>query len=366
VRPAAEHLVLDHLPAVPSQGPDRARLEVGVDVRALERRDLAAAVDVAAGDRLAVAVGVLVDGLFEGRRAAAAAQVVHRFATVPSVVEAAADDADLLPEVLSDVARPELAAGAVEREAPHVAQAVRPDLRHRALLVDERVVGGDRVRAAAGGLVDVDTQDLAEPRGRALAVVVQVVRGAAIAERDVEAAVRAELDHAAVVVLVRLPDLHEDALGVRPEAPARGVRLEAREHVAARLGGGVHEEDEAVLLELRVERQAEKPLFVVRAQDLRRDVERRVGAADIGLVVEDVHAAVAFDDEEAVGAVARERDVERLLEIQIRKGVDDLEVRDRIGRAVDADRSRDALVLPCEEEQHQGRDTHLQLYALLA
>ena len=44
---------------------------------------------------------------------------------------AALDVVDLLPGVLADVADPEVAVGAVEREAPRVAQAVAPRSRAR-------------------------------------------------------------------------------------------------------------------------------------------------------------------------------------------------------------------------------------------
>ena len=61
----------------------------------------------------------------------AALEVVAALVAVPAVVDAAdaaLDVVDLFPRVLADVADPEVAVGAVEGEAPRVAQPERPDL----------------------------------------------------------------------------------------------------------------------------------------------------------------------------------------------------------------------------------------------
>ena len=73
------------------------------------------------------------------------------------------DEVDLLDLVLADVADDEVAVGAVEREAPRVAQAVGVDLAARARAPDERVRRRDRVRPPARRL-RVDAQDLAQQR----------------------------------------------------------------------------------------------------------------------------------------------------------------------------------------------------------
>ena len=63
--------------------------------------------------------------------------------------------------------------------------------------VRERIRRRDRVRRA---VIDVDAQDLAEELIEVLGVVVRIAAGAAVAGADVEKAVRAELELAAVVV----------------------------------------------------------------------------------------------------------------------------------------------------------------------
>ena len=74
----------------------------------------------------------------------------------------------------------------------------------RPCLADEGVVLGNGVVLALVLVVDVDAQHLAEERLQVLAVVERVVGRAAVAERDVEVAVGAEAEGAAVVVPERL------------------------------------------------------------------------------------------------------------------------------------------------------------------
>ena len=125
------------------QAPDETGAVVAVEVAADRRRDLRAAVDVAAGDGAAVRVRVLGD-----RRVVDAprqqlrdpvVQVRALEAVPPEVrdrLRAALQVVDLLPRVLTDVADVEVAGLAVEAEAPRVPQAVRDERPARALGVD--------------------------------------------------------------------------------------------------------------------------------------------------------------------------------------------------------------------------------------
>ena len=108
------------------------------------------------------------------------------------------------------------------------------------------------------------------------AVVVRVVHAPAVAEADVEHAVGAELELPAVVVLVRLVDREQDALGgrvgvlrLRVDVQLGDDRLDLRAVLDV-----VIDVEQAVLCELRVEGDAEQAALVVH-QDLRRDVEVR-------------------------------------------------------------------------------------------
>jgi len=179
------------------------------------------------------------------------------------VVPAADDDVDLLPRVLPDVAGPQGAGIGVEGEAPGVAQAERPDLAARARGRDEGVVARDRVGAARLLAVDVDPQDLAEQAAEILRALARVVRGAAVADAEVEHPVGAEHGLAAVVVLPGLLDLEEDALARGVGARRRaGADAELGEAGDVALGGRVVEEEAARLPEARMEGDAEQPLLV--------------------------------------------------------------------------------------------------------
>src|SRR5690554_6749460 len=154
--------------------------------------------------------------------------------------------------------------------------------------VRERVVRRDAVGVAG---VDVEAQDAAEQRRHVLAVAQRrvalgdVVRGAPVAEPQVQEAVVAEQELAAVVVHLRLVDLEEHALGggVEPAVvaqrelgedrrvvPARGPALTQRRAVVG--------EGAAVLREVGVEREAEEATLVVPRVELDDpvgDVEER-------------------------------------------------------------------------------------------
>ena len=125
----------DQLAVLVAQAPDPAAVEVAVDVDADQRGDLLAAVDVTAGDAQAAigpvagrGVGILDDRRLDlgGRVGPLPALGLERVETLPdapAVVAAVLDAVDHLPEVLSDVAGPQLAGLAVEAELPDVPQA---------------------------------------------------------------------------------------------------------------------------------------------------------------------------------------------------------------------------------------------------
>src|SRR5205814_6889537 len=136
--------------------PHAARAVVSEEVEAEHRRDFLPAVYVAAADR-AVAAGmrILRDRLDVAREAAAAIcmrSLEDRPAIVLAALARARPDVDLLQCVLADVADVQRTGGAVEAEAPWIAQAVGPDLAPRCR-GEARVGRRDRVRA---GGADVD------------------------------------------------------------------------------------------------------------------------------------------------------------------------------------------------------------------
>ena len=200
---------------------------------------------------------------------------MQRLARVPPVIAALGDDVHFLVLVLPDVACVQLAGAPIERHAPDVAEAVRPDLRARAVDADERIVLRDAVGAIALGTIDVDAQDLREQRAQVLPRKLRVVGCAAVAAAQVEHAVGAEEDGAAVVVRVRIVDGEEHLLAVGLRGPGLLVHGPAREHVVALallVTHGVVDEERRVLREVRVERERQKPFLVAGAVDLLADV----------------------------------------------------------------------------------------------
>src|SRR5262245_52854052 len=176
--------------AVLARAPDDAGAEVAVEVGAGQRGELAAAVAVAAGNR-ALSGRVVV---FEDRVGRHAHRALHgtvedrrAFLGLPAVI--AAGDAGrleihLLARPLADVGDEQVAGLAVERDAPGIAHAERPDLAARARRADERIAGSRRAWRAVD-LADAD--DLAEQRAEVLAVVVRIAAAAAVADAGIEA-----------------------------------------------------------------------------------------------------------------------------------------------------------------------------------
>src|SRR5206468_4302448 len=72
----------------------------------------------------------------------------------PTIVAAALDLVDQLPELPPDVANPQVAATPVEAHPPGVSKAIRPDLRPGPGALREWVVGRDRVGTARTPAID--------------------------------------------------------------------------------------------------------------------------------------------------------------------------------------------------------------------
>src|SRR6266511_4505419 len=136
------------------QAPGCGVAHVAVEVGALQAADLGAPIDVPTDHRAAAVVVVVLVDRWDRTRRRAAVEATSSFQPVPAEVRAGGpaqrDGVDLLHDVLADVADPKVAGGAVEREAPRVAQAKRPDLGAGAPPAHERVVGGHLVALAAG------------------------------------------------------------------------------------------------------------------------------------------------------------------------------------------------------------------------
>ena len=132
---------------------------------------------------------------------------MRAFAGVPPVILPPARrrslHVDLLPVGLTDVADPKIAGGSVERVAPRVSEAVRPDLGARAGPVVKRVVGRHAVGVVARR-TRIDPEHLPKQGAEVLGVPLRIAGAAAVTEADVEEAVGPERQVASVVVRERL------------------------------------------------------------------------------------------------------------------------------------------------------------------
>src|SRR5437867_4420947 len=168
-------------------------------------------IDESADDRVAAGgvVAVNGDGQNEARHIArgdAWGITVGSLHNVPPEVAAFGDDVNFLPAILPNVTGEEESGGAVERKAPGVAQAVRPDL-PQAAAVHKWIVRWDRVLFARGKRrVHSDPQNFGEQRVRVLTVALRIAPAATIAKSDVEIPVGTKGELPTVVVVVGLID----------------------------------------------------------------------------------------------------------------------------------------------------------------
>ena len=200
---------------------------------------------------------------------------------------------------------------AIEREAPRVAQAVGVDLGQRAGAVDERVARGRGEGLAAVG-PRLDAQDLAQRRAQVLRVAaraVLVVAATAVAGADVEEAVGAEGELAAVVVALRIV-VDEDGAGAGGVGEVVALAMELDEVLLGVLAGVVDVEQPGARV-VRREREAEQPLLAT-GRDPVADVEE--GRRELASGADDVDPPALADDEDPPPVGRRRGDVERLVE----------------------------------------------------
>ncbi len=208
-------------------------------------------------------------------------------------------DIDLVEAALADVGDDEMAVAPIEGEAPGIAQPERPDEVGARRRAREGIAGRDgMVGRRLGMMVDVQPQHLPEQVVDVLSAALRVAPAAAVPQAEIEIAVRAERDVAAVVVGVGLRDDQQDGLALRIRAIGveRGT-LEPREHARAVSRAGVAHEEPAVLGVARMEGEAQEPPFAAR-EDAAAQIE--VGRGQEHAAGEDSDAAALLGDEDPV------------------------------------------------------------------
>lgn len=124
----------------------------------------------------------------------------------PAVVAADRDNVDLFLRALSDVSDKELTRRAIKGKPPRVPKAQREDLIRARRAPKEGIGRWRRVRQRARRVVHANSEDLPEQVINVLGMVILVVGAPSIPPPDVQEPVRAELDHATVVIRLGLED----------------------------------------------------------------------------------------------------------------------------------------------------------------
>ena len=171
-----------------------------------------------------------------GARLAFGEENMAAFGQAPAVIAPLLDQVNLLPEILTVLADPELARLAVEAEPPGIAQAVGPELGTGAGAIDEGIVAGHAVVPARVGVIDVDPQHGRQQVVQGLPRHVGVRAAGTVSRRDVKEAVVAEGKVAAVVAVGGPLDDHllriradpmwrpgGQPCSERPASPCRGL-----------------------------------------------------------------------------------------------------------------------------------------------
>src|SRR4051812_47284554 len=113
LRGLGQLLVEGNFLALGAQSPDPAGIEVAVDIGAHEVRQPAAAVNIAAGQAAEIGMRMLDHGREDGRWSflALGPEGVIALVDAPAVIAAPLDLVDHLPEVLTNLAHPQVAGG---------------------------------------------------------------------------------------------------------------------------------------------------------------------------------------------------------------------------------------------------------------
>ena len=334
----AEFVVGEKFVAVVTQCPELARLPIAEDVCALELGKFLAVVEATTGHTRAFAVRDGDDGGQDGAGAGfdvGADAGVRAFGDGPAVVAAALHAENHFPLLPAHVADPQHSVRP-ERGAERVAEAERPDLAARAGRGDEGVVLGHGVVVRAFGAVHVNAQDGREQVGDVLAGFAQVIgriRLGGVAGGNIEVAVGAEGEGAAVVPAAEPRDDGPRAGGVEPQRIERAGG-EARDTRAIHfvVAFVVVDEDETIRREARVEGEAQRTggpgakLAEVEGHISVRHARARAKGNELTALLQH-HPAVA-------AGLAHE--VHGLGEFELRKGALDGERRGRVRRAGDA------------------------------
>ena len=213
-RPGVEEFGSRPIPTtIGGRSPDPPRAEVAIDVRARQLRNLCPSVAVSPYDRASSGTVRFMVIFEDWQRQGAVVAVGGRIKAVrplhasPPVIlpspTASGREVYFLPRILADVANEQIASKSIEAESPGIAQAQRPHLWPCPRSPNKRIRGWDGVGKLT---VHIEPEQLAQQRAEVLCIYFAGRRLRPVAHANVEVAVGAELQLAAVVIAEGLGD----------------------------------------------------------------------------------------------------------------------------------------------------------------
>src|SRR5437870_3484009 len=133
---------------------------------------------------------------------------------VPSEISSFLQEIDFFELVLPDISAKKAPGAALERKAPRIPQTVSPDLQQSAAR-RKGIARGNRVLKLEISVIYIDPQHLAQKRLQVLPFTQRVSFAAAVAQADVEKAIRTEGQLPAFVVGEWLIDREQDTFACR-------------------------------------------------------------------------------------------------------------------------------------------------------
>ena len=289
--------------------PDSAAAKISHEIITVQAQKLLPPVYVTATDGAALGVVILKNGGHILSRIAVGRVAMIAFHAIPAEVLAAGgaccQPAHFFPGILPHVGDEQITCQPVEAKAPWVTQANSPYLWPGIGVVYKRVVGGDGVAAVSA--VYIQPQDATQQRAWILPVAFRITLAAAVTHADVQIAIRAKGDHAAVMVGKWLGNGQQNLLtgGVSHV----GIAADA---VAGDVGVAVHvcvvDEEKAVFLVVGMKGQPQQPLLVAVGANRVLNIQKWCGQQFS--ILDDANGAGLLQNEEPV--VIGVGEVERL------------------------------------------------------
>jgi hypothetical protein len=153
-----------------------------------------------------------------------------------------------------------------------------------------------------------------------LAIVVRIVAGPAITQRDVEKTVRPETHLAPVVIPVRLWHFQQDSLGREISfVRVRGRDFEFADHTAPGILLAVINVEKTVRLESGMKREAQQTLFIFHQGFPVLDIQKLLRVRAVAAFAHDNDAPTLLHDKHSVRAIRRLREPHRTIHGQSRE-----------------------------------------------